>query len=78
MASLKDCMPVTAEWEGGWSDHKADPGGKTNLDITQATLSSYLGRPATVKELRGLSRAEAQTIYRKLYWDRIAGDMRDG
>jgi lysozyme family protein len=65
---------VTAKWEGGWSDHKADPGGKTNWGITQATLSQYLGRPATATEILALTKAEAQIIYQKPYWDRMLGD----
>jgi lysozyme family protein len=74
MGLFSECMGVTAKWEGGWSDHKADPGGKTNWGITQAALSQYLGRPATASEIRALTKAEAQVIYRKLYWDRVSGD----
>lgn len=73
MGSFEKCIAVTARWEGGWSDHKADPGGKTNWGITQATLSQYLGRPATATEIRALTKAEAEVIYRKLYWDRVSG-----
>lgn len=28
------CHPITAKWEGGWSDHKADPGSKTMYGVT--------------------------------------------
>jgi lysozyme family protein len=74
MGSFEKCMKITSAWEGGWSDHNRDPGGKTMYGITQATLSEDLGRPASVAEIRNLSELEARRIYRKRYWDRISGD----
>lgn len=68
------CHAVTAVWEGGWSDNKKDRGGKTMYGITQATLSAWLGRPASVAEIRGLTKQTALAIYRKNYWDRVSGD----
>lgn len=68
------CHAITAKWEGGWSDHPADPGGKTMYGITQATLSAYLGRPATVQEIRQLSKAQAKVIYESQYWAKVGGD----
>lgn len=68
------CHAITAKWEGGWSDHPADPGGKTMYGITQATLSAYRGRPVSDAEIRTLSRAEAASIYRDRYWKPVAGD----
>jgi lysozyme family protein len=69
------CMAITALWEGGWSDHKADPGGKTNWGITQATLGLYLGRPASAAEIRALTKDRAKEIYRKLFWNGIGAEM---
>lgn len=68
------CHAITAKWEGGWSDHPADPGGKTMYGITQATLSAHLGRPALDAEIRNLSRATATAIYRDRYWKPVSGD----
>lgn len=73
-AKFDACHTITAKWEGGWSDHPADPGGKTMYGITQATLSAYLGRPATVQEIRQLTKERAKTIYASEYWDKVAGD----
>lgn len=52
--------------EGGYSDHPADRGGPTNMGITQAVAraNGYAGSMHT------LPRATAETIYRRLYWDR--------
>jgi len=54
--------------EGGFVDHPADRGGPTKFGITQRTLSHYLGRAATVAELRRLDREVAEEIYRKHYY----------
>ena len=74
MTRFDICHAITAKWEGGWSDHKADPGGKTNWGITQATLTTYLGRAASAADIRNLTKSEAKEIYKKLYWDRVTGD----
>lgn len=74
MGNFERCQAITEAWEGGWSDHARDPGGKTMYGITQATLSAWLGRPATATEIRNLSKEQARQIYRKNYWDRVAGD----
>lgn len=69
------CHAVTSRWEGGWSDNPKDRGGKTNWGITQATLSAYLGRPATAAEIRALTHERAKTIYAANYWDTVGGDV---
>jgi len=43
--------------------------------VTLATYSKYLGRQATKDELRNISDADIQQIYRSLYWDRAACDQ---
>lgn len=63
------CHDITAKWEGGWSDHKADPGGKTMYGITEAVYHAWLkGRGLTVKPVRNISLSEAKLIYREQYW----------
>ena len=54
--------------EGGWSDHKADRGGKTNLGITIGTLRS-INPNATEEDLRNLTKDQAKAIYRKNYYE---------
>ncbi|MGO4572796.1 glycoside hydrolase family 108 protein [Microvirga sp. 2TAF3] len=57
--------------EGGFVRHPLDPGGATNFGITRQTLSQARGRPVSVDDVRLLSKAEAATIYRRCYWDKI-------
>jgi len=48
---------------GGFVHHPADRGGPTRFGITQRTLSAWLGRPATVDEVRTLDEETAREIY---------------
>ncbi|MET3924623.1 glycoside hydrolase family 108 protein [Devosia sp. 2618] len=59
--------------EGGWADHPKDPGGATMKGVTLATYRRY--RPgATKAQLRAITDAELQRIYREGYWDAVRGD----
>ena len=70
MSRIDDIVARTVdEFEGGFTNHPADRGGPTSMGITQATLSEWRGRPATVEDVRTLSRADAVAIYRARYWD---------
>lgn len=77
------CLGEVLRHEGGYVDHKADPGGATNMGITHKTLarwrqvSPWWDLPKS--EVMSLKRAEAAQIYRALYWDLCrAGDMPAG
>lgn len=62
-------------YEGGWSNHAADPGGLTKWGITLATLKS-LWRDFTgdgrvdAADLRAMTPAQARDIYLREYWQR--------
>lgn len=58
----------TVQNEGGLSDVKGDRGGLTHWGITQATLSRYLGRPASTVEIKTLPLDLAKEVYHKFYW----------
>ncbi|MFC7474207.1 glycoside hydrolase family 108 protein [Dankookia sp. GCM10030260] len=63
------CLPIVLAKEGGFADDPADPGGATQMGITQRTLAAWRGRPVTTQEVRDLTRAEAKEIYRAQYWN---------
>ncbi len=60
--------------EGGFVNHKKDPGKATNHGITIFTLSDDLGRPATIQDVKNLTKAEAERILKSRYWDLVRGD----
>ncbi len=61
--------------EGGLVDNPADPGGRTNLGVTQRTLDAwrakYPGLPATVDEL---TPDLVAAPYKAEFWDAVRGD----
>lgn len=56
--------------EGGFSDHPADPGGKTRYGITEAVAreAGYRG------DMRELPLDLAKRIYEDRYWDAVRAD----
>lgn len=65
-----EIIEAVIEREGGFVDDPADSGRETNMGITIATLSDWLGRKATREDVRTLSKVEAATIYRVDYIER--------
>jgi lysozyme family protein len=61
-------------WEGGYVNHKDDPGGRTNLGVTQRVWEDWTGKPATEADMRGLTLEMVSPLYKKRYWDAIRGD----
>lgn len=63
------CMPITAKWEGAYVNHSQDPGGPTNLGVTQAVYDKSRddwGLPR--RSVKQITHAEALRIYREQYW----------
>lgn len=55
--------------EGGYVAHEADPGGRTNLGVTQAVWENWVGRLSNEKEMRALTPELVKPLYKKKYWD---------
>lgn len=71
--NLPAVLAETLAYEGGWSDHPSDPGGATMKGITLAVFRRY--RPGASKEqLRAISAADLERIYRDGYWGPVRGD----
>jgi len=67
-ANYPACLKIILASEGGYVNNPRDPGGPTNLGITIATLSRWLGRPASIEEVQDLSAKDAAPIYEQDYW----------
>ncbi len=72
--SFAAALDETLRHEGGYVDHPLDPGGATNLGITQSTLSAIRGRPVSKAEIMALRRDAAAEIYRARYWKAVHAD----
>ncbi len=58
------------EHEGGFSDHAADPGGKTRYGVTEAVAR----RHGYDGDMRALPLELVRRIYRAGYWDAVRAD----
>lgn len=75
MPTWRDAVTKVLEHEGGFVNHPNDRGGATNWGITIGTYSSWLGRQATIDEVRNMPKETALAIYKKNYWDKVWGDQ---
>ena len=60
--------------EGGYVSHSADPGGRTNLGVTQRVWEEWVGHSVDEKTMRGLTPEMVKPLYKRKYWDKIRGD----
>ena len=68
-------LPHVLKHEGGFSDHPADPGGATMKGVTLSTYRTYRrNRHLTAEDLKKITDAEINDIYRRRYWDAVKGD----
>ena len=68
------CMEMLLHHEGGYSAHPKDPGGRTNLGVTQRVYEAWIGREVTEQEMKDLTVEDVAPIYRANYWDAVWGD----
>ena len=62
--------------EGGYVNAKTDAGGPTKYGITHATLAAHRGvKSVTAAQVKAMTLAEAEAIYRKSYWIQSGGDV---
>ncbi len=63
-------LAFVLKWEGGYSDHPSDPGGATNMGVTQAVYDAWrLSKGQAKQDVRLITREEAAAIYKERYWD---------
>ncbi len=75
MSRFAQVQAVTAKWEGGWSDHPADPGGKTMYGLTDRVWQAYLrekGEPPS--PVRSATKEQVEDLFKSQYWDAVGGD----
>jgi len=64
----EDPIGVILEHEGGYVNHKDDKGGPTNFGVTQETYSNWLGRPASIQDVKDMKVETAREIYETRYF----------
>lgn len=86
MADFLKAYAKTAQSEGGYTAHPTDngnwTGGRqgsgvligTNYGVSAPLLCQYLGRRATISDMKNLSHDTVKSLFKKLYWDAVKGD----
>jgi lysozyme family protein len=66
-------LSLVLKSEGGWSDNPADPGGATMKGVTLANFRRFVKSDATKADLKKITDEQVATVYRRFYWDVVAG-----
>jgi lysozyme family protein len=66
--NFRDCLELVLKHEGGFVNHKLDPGGMTNLGVTKAVWEEWVGHPVTEKDMRELTPEKVAPMYEMRYW----------
>ena len=70
-----ESMEFTLRWEGGFSDHPDDPGGATNMGVTQKTYDAFrVGLGFFKRPVLEITHVERDNIYRFQYWKKAGCD----
>ncbi len=67
-SNRNEAISITLKWEGGYSNHPADPGGPTNWGITLADARKYWKKNATAADVKAMPKQVAIDIYASKYW----------
>lgn len=77
--NFQRALSLVLKHEGGWADHPKDPGGATMRGVTLGTFRQYVKPDATKEDLRKITDQQIATVYRRHYWDKVAGaELPDG
>jgi lysozyme family protein len=68
------CLKLILAHEGGYVHHSQDPGGRTNLGVTQRVWEEWTGHEVDEKQMRSLTSTMVAPLYKRKYWDAIRGD----
>ena len=60
--------------EGGFVNHRKDPGGATNLGVTKKVWEKWIKKKATIADMKSLTVSDVMPLYKKKYWDVVKGD----
>jgi len=67
---FKMALAFTLKWEGGFSNHVDDPGGRTMKGVTQTTYDKYREDMGMLsQDVAKITEPEIEDIYKRYYWD---------
>jgi len=68
------CLAALLKHEGGFVNHKDDPGGMTNLGVTRKVWETHVGHAVEEADMRALKPDMVAPLYRKNYWAKAKCD----
>lgn len=68
------CFALVLQEEGHYVNDPRDPGGRTNLGVTQRAWEAYARQEVTEDFMRKLTPDQVKPFYKVMYWDKIKGD----
>lgn len=82
MANFKPIVVKTFNFEGGYQNNPSDSANYnslkqligTNRGISAIAYETYLKRPPTVSDIKAITKAIAEKVYKKLFWLPLQGD----
>ena len=74
ISNIETALAHVLQSEGGYVNNPADPGGMTNLGCTKAVWEEFVGHPVSEADMRELTPADVAPLYKRKYWDKVAGD----
>jgi lysozyme family protein len=72
--SFQHALTELLKHEGGYVNHISDPGGRTNLGVTQRVWEEWVKHPVTEADMRALTPDAVAPLYQANYWNRVKGD----
>lgn len=64
---MHDPIDIAMKHHGGFINHKPEKGGPTKFGVSQKTYSQYLGRGASLQEVKDMTEDAAREIYERAY-----------
>jgi lysozyme family protein len=68
MTTVDEMVDTILAHEGGYVNDPSDRGGATNFGVTQRTYSAWLGRPASIDDVKAMRVETAREIYLANYY----------
>lgn len=72
--NFDQCLALVLKHEGGYVNNPKDPGGRTNLGVTQKVWEEWVKHPVDEAAMRALGPADVGPLYKDRYWNRVRGD----
>lgn len=76
---FRHALKVILHHEGGYVNHRLDPGGITNLGVTKNTWEAWTRKAATAADMRALTPEKVAPLYEARYWNECrCGELPSG